>query len=109
MMYPRLANMKKITTLLEDAVISNFNMIRLWGGGQYEYNEFYELASRKGIMIFHDFMFSDSIYPSNDNFLENVLVEVVQQIRRIRNYPALALWAGNNEIFQGIQSWGWSS
>jgi beta-mannosidase len=71
-------------------------MIRLWGGGQYEHNEFYELASRKGIMIFHDFMFSDSIYPSNQNFLDNVLIEIVQQIRRIRNYPALALWAGNN-------------
>lgn len=51
--------------LFADAVASNFNMIRLWGGGQYEDEEFFEEASRNGIMIFHDFMFSDSIYPSN--------------------------------------------
>ena len=57
---------------MEDAVDSNFNMIRLWGGGQYESDEFFELASKKGIMIFHDFMFSDSIYPGTDEFLENV-------------------------------------
>jgi len=84
-------------------------MIRLWGGGQYESDEFYRLASKMGLMIFHDFMFSDSIYPSTGPFLNNVLIEVVQQVRRIRNYPGLVLWAGNNEILQGVQSWGWSS
>lgn len=47
-------------------------------------------------MLFHDFMFSDSIYPSTEKFLTNVQVEIVQQVRRIRNYPALVLWAGNN-------------
>ena len=65
------------------------------------------MASRKGIMIFHDFMFSDSIYPGTDAFLSNVKEEIVYQVRRIRNYPAVVLWSGNNEIFQGIQSWGW--
>lgn len=69
MLYPRLTNKnyKPGNTherILQDAVDSHFNMIRLWGGGQYESNEFLELASRKGIMIFYDFMFSDSIYPS---------------------------------------------
>jgi beta-mannosidase len=55
-----------------------------------------ELASRKGIMLFYDFMFSDSIYPSSEEFLRSVEEEVKQQIRRARNYPALALWSGNN-------------
>ena len=82
--------------LLNDAVDSNFNMIRVWGGGQYESPEFYEMASRRGIMIFQDFMFSDSIYPSTLEFLENVEEEVKQQVRMIRNYPALTLWSGNN-------------
>ncbi len=69
MFYPRTSNPdytpgNRYKQLLDDAVESHFNMIRLWGGGQYESDEFFELASRKGIMIFYDFMFSDSIYPS---------------------------------------------
>lgn len=58
-------------------------------------------------MLFYDFMFSDSIYPSSKNFLLNVEEEIKEQIRRARNYPALTLWSGNNEILQGIQDWGW--
>lgn len=58
-------------------------------------------------MLFYDFMFSDSIYPSTEKFLINVEEEIKQQIRRARNYPALALWSGNNEILQGINDWGW--
>ena len=53
-------------------------------------------------------MFSDSIYPSTESFLANVQEEVIYQIRRVRNFPCLALWSGNNEILQGINSWGWS-
>lgn len=101
MFYPRLENPQytpgnTLENLIDDAVDSNFNMIRLWGGGQYESDKFFELASRKGIMIFYDFMFSDSIYPSSEPFLLNVEEEVKQQIRRVRNYPCLTLWSGNN-------------
>ena len=101
MMYPRIINSdynprNTYKKLLDDAVRSNFNMLRVWGGGQYEVDEFYELASRKGIMIFQDFMFSDSIYPSTDPFLINVRKEVIYQVRRLRNYPCLTLWSGNN-------------
>lgn len=60
-------------------------------------------------MIFYDFMFSDSIYPSTEGFLVNVEEEIKQQVRRARNYPCLALWSGNNEILQGIKDWGWQS
>ena len=77
MFYPRLSNPaykpeNTIESLIEDAVASNFNMIRVWGGGQYESDKFLELASRKGIMLFYDFMFSDSIYPATEDFLINV-------------------------------------
>ena len=69
MFYPRLTNKNykpgnTFENLFKDITDSHFNMIRLWGGGQYESEEFFELASRKGILIFYDFMFSDSIYPS---------------------------------------------
>lgn len=102
MFYTRLTNpsynsqKNTFERLLNDAVESNFNMIRIWGGGQYESDEFLEMASRKGIMIFYDFMFSDSIYPSTEKFLANVEEEVKQQVRRARNYPAVVLWCGNN-------------
>lgn len=101
MFYPRLTNLQynpgnTIEALIGAAVESNFNMIRVWGGGQYESDKFLELASRKGIMLFYDFMFSDSIYPSSEKFLLNVEQEIKQQIRRARNYPALTLWSGNN-------------
>lgn len=70
MFYPRTSNPDytagyNFSRLLDDAVESNFNMIRVWGGGQYESDQFLEEASRKGIMLFYDFMFSDSIYPSH--------------------------------------------
>jgi beta-mannosidase len=114
MFYPRLENKvytpaNTIEALLEDAMASNYNMIRVWGGGQYESDRFLELASRKGLMLFYDFMFSDSIYPSSEEFLLNVEEEVKQQIRRARNYPAITLWCGNNEILQGVKDWGWGS
>ena len=114
MLYARLSNPdytpgNTMENLLHDAVNSNYNMIRLWGGGQYESDEFFRLASKLGIMVFYDFMFSDSIYPSDEDFLKNVEVEVRQQVQRARNYPCLTLWSGNNEILQGIRSWGWSS
>lgn len=95
--------------LIDDAVESHFNMIRIWGGGQYESQEFLDYASRKGIMLFYDFMFSDSIYPSTVDFMRNVEKEIVHQVRLARNYPCLTLWSGNNEILQGIKSWGWNS
>jgi beta-mannosidase len=77
MFYPRLENpaykaANTIESLIDDAVASNYNMIRVWGGGQYESDKFLELASRKGIMLFYDFMFSDSVYPSTEDFLTNV-------------------------------------
>ena len=58
-------------------------------------------------MIFHDFMFSDSIYPGKPEFFDSVKREIIYQVRRVRNYPAIVLWSGNNQILQGIQSWGW--
>lgn len=77
MFYPRLENKaykpgNTIEALFDAAVDSHFNMIRVWGGGQYESDKFLEIASRKGIMLFYDFMFSDSIYPSTEKFLINV-------------------------------------
>jgi len=81
--------------LLESAKEANMNMLRVWGGGIYELDEFYELADELGIMIWQDFMFACALYPTDPNFLKSVNVEIVQQVRRLQHHPSIALWAGN--------------
>jgi beta-mannosidase len=93
--------------LLQAAKDANMNMLRVWGGGVYEDDRFYDLADELGLLVWHDFMFACSMYPGDDAFLENVRREAVENVRRIRNHASLALWAGNNEIEAAWQQWGW--
>lgn len=73
------------------------NMLRVWGGGVYESDYFYQLADELGILIWHDMMFACSMYPANEAFLNSVKVEVIQNVRRIQYHPSIAIWATNNE------------
>ncbi len=91
----------------EDMLASNMNMIRFWGGGVYEDDRFFELANEKGILLWQDFMFACTMYPSDDDFLANVAKEATYNIKRLRNHPSLAIWCGNNEIKVGWENWGW--
>ena len=81
---------------------ANMNMIRVWGGGIYEIDLFYEFCDRMGILVWQDFPFACSIYPYHEEFVENVRIEAIQNILRIRHHPSLALWCGNNEVEQGF-------
>jgi beta-mannosidase len=83
------------------------NMLRVWGGGIYENDVFYDLCDENGIMVWQDFMFACAMYPGNKEFLENVRNEAIQNIVRLRRHPCLALWCGNNEIDEGWKNWGW--
>ena len=94
--------------LFQNLAAANINMVRVWGGGIYEDDYFYELADRNGIMVWQDFMFGCSTYPATPDFLDNVREEADDNIRRLRNHPCLVLWCGNNEIAEGIKYWGWS-
>lgn len=76
---------------------ANMNVLRVWGGGVYEKTEFYELADRLGIMIWQDFMFACSMYPTNEEFLSNVRLEVEHQVNCLRAHPSIVVWSGNNE------------
>lgn len=98
---------EKYKQIFEDAVAANMNMLRVWGGGIYENDEFYDLADEYGILIWQDFMFACSLYPADDDFLANVKDEVVYNVKRLRNHPCLALWCGNNETEMGIEFWHW--
>ncbi|MFX1567495.1 MAG: glycoside hydrolase family 2 protein [Promethearchaeota archaeon] len=88
---------------LESAKNANMNMIRVWGGGIYEDDYFYDLCDKMGILVWQDFPFACSIYPYFVEFIESVKKEVIQNIKRLRLHPSLALWCGNNEI-----EWFWN-
>ena len=95
--------------LLTAARDSNQNMLRVWGGGIYEKDIFYELCDRLGITIWQDFMFACATYPSfDDGFMENVKEEAGHQIKRLHHHPCLALWCGNNEMEQGLVGETWT-
>jgi beta-mannosidase len=95
--------------LLEDAVAANMNMIRVWGGGIYEENIFYDLCDELGLCVWQDFIFACATYPTFDeDFMTNVKVEAEQNVRRIRHHACLALWCGNNELEQGLTADTWT-
>ncbi|MFA5403760.1 MAG: hypothetical protein WC358_02385 [Ignavibacteria bacterium] len=86
--------------LMKDINRSGINMFRVRGDGIYEDDEFYNQCDLNGILVWQDFMFSDTIYPGESDFLENVRIEVSQNISRLKNHPCIALWCGNNEIYE---------
>jgi len=92
---------EKYRYLLDSAVEANMNMLRIWGGGIYESETFYNLCDELGILIWQDFMFACAMYPANKEFLDSVEKEATYQVRRLRNHPSIVLWCGNNEI-EGI-------
>ena len=95
----------------EDVILraknANMNMLRVWGGGIYENDVFYDLCDLHGILIWQDFIFGCSLYPGDTLFLANVREEAVQNVKRLRNHPCIALWCGNNEMMWGWNAWGW--
>lgn len=95
--------------LLNDVVDANMNMLRVWGGGIYENDIFYDLCDEKGILVWQDFMFACAMYPGDQAFLENVQEEATQNVKRLRNHASIALWCGNNENAEGWNRWGWQA
>ncbi|XP_047711537.1 beta-mannosidase isoform X5 [Prionailurus viverrinus] len=83
--------------LLQSAVDANMNTLRVWGGGIYEQDEFYQLCDELGIMVWQDFMFACALYPTDQGFLDSVRAEVAHQIRRLKSHPSIIIWGGNNE------------
>lgn len=91
--------------LLESCADANFNMIRVWGGGYYPSDGFYNICDELGLLVWQDFMFACSIYRATDEFMSTVKQEIIDNVTRIRNHPSLALWCGNNEIESMWDNW----
>jgi beta-mannosidase len=95
--------------LLNAVVNANMNMLRVWGGGIYENDIFYDLCDEKGILVWQDFMFACAMYPGDKDFLDNVKQEAVDNVKRLRNHASIVLWCGNNENSEGWHRWGWQA
>jgi beta-mannosidase len=83
---------------LRSATEAHMNLVRVWGGGVYEADMFYELCDELGLLVWQDFMFACALYPGAPEYCELVRAEAEHQIRRLRHHACLALWCGNNEI-----------
>jgi len=99
-----LSSPEKTEDLLQSAKAANMNMIRVWGGGFYEQDYFYDLCDRLGLMVWQDFMFACNLYPSTDDFLDSVVLEVDYQVKRLSSHPSIAIWCGDNELV-GALTW----
>ncbi|SEO15074.1 beta-mannosidase [Amphibacillus marinus] len=98
---------------IKSAVAANMNMLRVWGGGVYEDDYFYQLCDEQGILVWQDFMFACSMYPGDEAFLENVKQEAADVLKQLRSHPSIVFWCGNNEIdaawahYKEEAGWGW--
>lgn len=95
--------------LLEDARAANMNCIRVWGGGHYPSDCFYDICDELGLLVWQDFMFACAVYNLTDEFEANITAEFADNIRRLRHHPSLALWCGNNEMEDFVDRGEWVS
>ena len=92
---------------IKDMLDANINAIRVWGGGIYESEDFYNLCDQEGIVVWQDFLFACAAYPETPEMFEEVELEAAEAIRRLENHPSLVMWCGGNECLEGFQYWGW--
>lgn len=96
---------QRMAQVLADAKAANMNMVRIWGGGHYLPDSFYDAADRLGIMVWQDFMFGGAVTPYDRDFRENVRIEAAEQVDRVQAHPSIVIWAGNNEVLSGWETW----
>lgn len=102
-------NPQQTRTLLEQCVAANFNCIRVWGGGYYPEDEFYDICDELGLVVWQDFMFACAVYRLTEEFEENICAEIVDNVRRLRHHASLGLWCGNNEMEMFVNDGAWGA
>jgi beta-mannosidase len=104
-MFPARVTAEQQRRILDSAVAANMNMVRVWGGGYYPDDTFYDIADQLGLMVWQDFMFGGAVTPPDAEFRHNVAAEAEEQVARLQAHPSLVLWAGNNEVLAGWENW----
>lgn len=108
--FPTRITRAQLEFLIASGAQAHHNMLRVWGGGYYEDEAFYDLCDRYGVLVWQDFMYACAGYPfTEESFLANVKIEAEQTVRRLRHHACLALWCGNNEMESGWVSWHWDT
>jgi beta-mannosidase len=107
--FPTRVTRDKYRFLLKSVRDTSMNMLRVWGGGIYEADDFYELCDELGILVWQDYMFACSMYPATPDFLDSVRAEAIDNVKRLRNHPSIVLWAGNNEVENRLEKLGLAS
>mgnify|MGYP000169879807 FL=1 len=100
-------NRERTRKLLEDCIAANFNCIRVWGGGYYPSDDFYDICDELGLLVWQDCMFACCLYDLTEDFDENIRAELRDNIRRIRHHASLGLWCGNNEMEMFVDEGQW--
>ncbi len=103
--FPSRVTVERYRQVLTAARDANMNMVREWGGGIYESDDFYDICDELGLMVWQEFMFGGDMVPGDLEFQENVREEARQQVKRLRDHPSIVLWCGNNEIEAGWVTW----
>jgi beta-mannosidase len=104
-MFPARVTAVQQRRILDGAVAANMNMVRVWGGGYYPNDAFYDIADELGLMVWQDFMFGGAVTPPDADFRHNVAIEAEEQVTRLQAHPSLVIWAGNNEVQAGWELW----
>ncbi|MFY1690593.1 glycoside hydrolase family 2 protein [Plantactinospora sp. WMMB782] len=105
--FPHRVTRQRYAERLRQACDAGVNFLRVWGGGRYESEDFYDLADELGLLVGQDFLFSCAAYPEEEPFRTEVRAEAAEQIVRLASHPSLVLWFGNNENIWGWHDWGW--
>lgn len=105
-LFPARMTRDRLRERLQQAAAANMNMIRIWGGGLYESDDFYDLCDELGLLVWQDFMFACAMYPEEPPFPGLIEAEARHQVARLAHHPCLAVWCGGNECIWGYESWG---
>lgn len=97
---------EKTEKLIKDCIEANFNSIRVWGGGIYPWDYFYDLCDKYGLIVWQDFMYACASYDLDEEFKQNIIKEAEDNVKRLRHHASLGLWCGNNEMEWGWVDWG---
>jgi len=105
--FPMRVTRERYEQCIKDMLEVNINGIRVWGGGIYESEDFYNFCDQQGIVVWQDFLFACAAYPETPEMFEEVALEVEEAVNRLESHPSLVIWCGGNECLEGFQYWGW--